>query len=482
MRLTTAIDQMDYGELTQEIKRTMRRSAKDIVRVGYMLRRVSDERIWEREYGCFEEYLEKELHLEYTLASRFMAISRKYSLPDAGMEIREEYAGYSQAVLIEMLNMPPELEAKVRPEMTVREVREIKREAKKKRSQAASSEGSGDQLHDENWIIEEFERIEPAIAEGIREVYYGEDDKGKRAEAVREYLTSGAAMHSGCAEYAFDFHAFAKGLDLRVGTERRRFTYARFAKLIAGKEKIATSQGETAREEVLSAYGLPKTVYPEGSLLTSEGCGNKYHCFSCAMDGCDIRQKSRYCCEAPFGSPFACKMVDVLDDIRWDRDVKDRCQFLNDSLASHKAGNGEADPCCKECREVCDYRCARSLKSIADEKKKEEETGQLKMPKLKNTDQRKEWLKNYKEWGLWYRDENIDVNYYKYDFEDGSRLVAEEYPQRRNYRGVRDEYYFHLIEKNKKGYNGERYDGKYERSPNCETCLVEFLKDMQKGR
>lgn len=94
-------------------------------------------------------------------------------------------------------------------------------------------------------------------------------------------------------------------------------------------------KGEIWREEELSAYGLPKTAYPEGSLLTTEGCGNKHYCFSCAMDGCNIRQKSRYCREAPFGSPFACKTMEVLDDIRRNPDVKDRCQFMNDSMAYH---------------------------------------------------------------------------------------------------------------------------------------------------
>ena len=47
-----------------------------------------------------------------------------------------------------------------------------------------------------------------------------------------------------------------------------------------------------------------------------------------------------------------------------------------------------------------------------------------------NIDQRKAWLAQYKKWGLWYYDGHIDVNYYKYDFPDGSRLIVTEYPQR----------------------------------------------------
>ena len=64
------------------------------------------------------------------------------------------------------------------------------------------------------------------------------------------------------------------------------------------------------------------------------------------MDGCNIRKQSRHCREAPLGSLSACKTVDVLDDIRWDFDLKNRCQFINDSLVHHILENGELSPCC----------------------------------------------------------------------------------------------------------------------------------------
>lgn len=104
------------------------------------------------------------------------------------------------------------------------------------------------------------------------------------------------------------------------------------------------------------------------------------------------------------------------------------------------------------------------------------------MPILKNEDQRKEWLSQYKEWGLWYRDTNIDVNYYKFDFDDGSRLIVAEYPQRQSYYSSEpnDECIYHLLEKNKKGYK-QTYDEKYRHQSDSETYLVEFLKNLQRG-
>lgn len=114
-----------------------------------------------------------------------------------------------------------------------------------------------------------------------------------------------------------------------------------------------------------------------------------------------------------------------------------------------------------------------------------EESEQPELPKFKNNDQRKEWLRNYKDWGLWYYDDHIDVNYYKYDFADGSRLVVAEYLDRINAwngREKEDEHYFHLLEKNKKSYAiGKPYDKQYMNSTDSETYLVEFLKNLQKN-
>lgn len=106
---------------------------------------------------------------------------------------------------------------------------------------------------------------------------------------------------------------------------------------------------------------------------------------------------------------------------------------------------------------------------------------QPKLPLLKNNEERKAWLRKYHDWGLWYRDENIDVNYYKFDFDDGSRLIVAEYPQRYCYwtKKRQDEYFFHLLEKKKKVYEGT-YDESFRNQTYSETYLAEFLKNIQK--
>lgn len=116
----------------------------------------------------------------------------------------------------------------------------------------------------------------------------------------------------------------------------------------------------------------------------------------------------------------------------------------------------------------------------------EPEPTQSGLPPLRNNDQRAEWLKNYQEWGLWYQDDNIDARYYKFDFSDGSRVVAVQYKSKR-YRGKEtpDGFewsypHYHLIGSKDK-YNvcwHEFYDP-YEDSV---TVLIEHLKNVQKKK
>ena len=112
------------------------------------------------------------------------------------------------------------------------------------------------------------------------------------------------------------------------------------------------------------------------------------------------------------------------------------------------------------------------------------------LPEMKNNDQRKAWLRAYKDWGLWYEDKNIGVKYYKYDFQNGARLIVEEYApdpgEQKSWWVSRmtETYYMHLVG----GHEPDRvggvpkwtYHARYDKFPNSETELCEFLKGLQK--
>lgn len=138
------------------------------------------------------------------------------------------------------------------------------------------------------------------------------------------------------------------------------------------REKVVTSQPENAvtpatvqeptqSEEPLSAYGTSKRVYPEGSLLTTQGCEGGHDCISCHVE-CEIRQQDCYCVEAPMGNPFPCEMVTKIPELRKITGVE--CQFVDLDLAYHRAGDHEPVPCCKKCTAHCEHICDRAMKTL----------------------------------------------------------------------------------------------------------------------
>ncbi len=121
------------------------------------------------------------------------------------------------------------------------------------------------------------------------------------------------------------------------------------------------------------------------------------------------------------------------------------------------------------------------------EMEEERESLSHELPVLKNNDQRREWLRSYKNWGLWYKDDHIAVKYYRYVFENGAQLIAEVYERRLLHHSEElfESVYYHLVEgpKPPKGQHGETkwtYHEKYSRFPNSESELIEFLKEIQK--
>lgn len=159
--------------------------------------------------------------------------------------------------------------------------------------------------------------------------------------------------------------------------------------------------------------------------------------------------------------------------------------------------------CCAQCTDDCNSRCGwleercQPAAETPDEKQQDfvgdtkiaDHPGETTaLPTMKNNDQRKEWLRNYKAWGLWYEDKNIGVKYYKYDFKNGARLIVEEYasdPVDRNSWWVSrsETYYMHLVggPEPERGVPKWTYHTRYNKYPNSETELIEFLKEVQKN-
>lgn len=153
---------------------------------------------------------------------------------------------------------------------------------------------------------------------------------------------------------------------------------------------------KAAMKEPLSFFGLHKTVRPEGSLLTTVGCGDgKYDCFSCSRE-CAIRQEPRQCRLSSCGNPKPCG---ILGNEEWKKNInyslyRDECQMLHIELAPTRAGDGEPDPCCRNCQnKTCFNRCdvakaedEAERKRAQEKLRKEQQEAEAKKPEPSDAD------------------------------------------------------------------------------------------------
>lgn len=128
----------------------------------------------------------------------------------------------------------------------------------------------------------------------------------------------------------------------------------------------------------------------------------------------------------------------------------------------------------------------RIIRNLVKDVLETEETTQPEFPRLKNNEERKEWLRNYKTWPLRHVDAYTGAKYYEYRFDNGAVLVVEEWKTEGNrYIPDHESVYMHLIggpEAPRGQYGNRKWEthDKFNRFPDNETAIVEFLKAVQK--
>lgn len=100
------------------------------------------------------------------------------------------------------------------------------------------------------------------------------------------------------------------------------------------------------------------------------------------------------------------------------------------------------------------------------------------LPDFLDDEERMAWIGAVETWGLWYTDPNIQTDYYKYDFGDGSRLIAAKYKNKvYSCDGTgSDDVHYHMIFSDRfMGMHQADYLAEYKN--NCMYCAtpMEFI-------
>lgn len=127
---------MDYVQMTlddwMEMKRKLRQELlgvkQSFVRIGYALRQIEDQKLYERDgYKSIAEFAKEEYGLEPSTTSRFMSINKEYSIDGYSEQLRPEFAELGRSQLEEMLKLPDNDRAMIQPEASRENIRELKR-------------------------------------------------------------------------------------------------------------------------------------------------------------------------------------------------------------------------------------------------------------------------------------------------------------------------------------------------------------------
>ena len=348
-------------------------------------------------------------------------------------------------------------------------------------------------------------------------------DNAEAAKAVQMDFAPGGFSSSSGSNVNYSFMSFTAGLEIEVNSEKVSMKYGRL--IVEAKNLYDPFSPEfdiePKKPEIKNDEGPAKCITGQsGSGLCGAAayCSQEYNCCSQCPDDCNSRcgwilEKS---CQSAAETPDEKQQEDHFVDLNkmvkhlrntdkipdaWPEDLKDipvptnveiigylydEERRLKEFFEAEKEDPGL--PHMTILKQQLIVGGLRIIKNLVEDCKEEpEESEQPPLPIMKNNDQRKEWLRNYKSWGLWYEDKNVGIKYYKYDFANGARLIVEEFApdpsEKSQWYTPGEHHYMHLVGgpkpecKNDKGWS---YHSRYNKYQNSETELVEFLKEIQK--
>lgn len=294
------------------------------------------------------------------------------------------------------------------------------------------------------------------------------ENNGEAAKAVQLEFAPGGFSAVGGGKVNYSFMSFSAGLEIEVNNEKVSMKYGR---LIVEAKNLYDPLSPEFDAEPQSAAETP------GEKQQEDHSG----------DLTEMVKHLRNTDKIPDAWPEDLKDIPVPTDVEIIGYLYDEERKLKEFLEIEEKEPGL--PYMTILKQQLIVGGLRIIKNLVEDYQEEpEESEQPPLPEMRNNDQRKQWLREYKSWGLWYTDPHIGARYYKYDFNNGARLIAEEYdpePRKESWWVPTEPYFLHLVggpePERSGGVPKWTYHSKYHKFPNSETELVEFLKEVQKN-
>lgn len=150
----------DWVQMKQKLKQELLGVKQSFVRIGYALRKIEEQRLYEQDgYKSIAEFAKEEYGLEPSTTSRFMRINREYSVDGYSEILRPEFADLGRSQLEEMLKLPDSDRQMIQPEASREDIRNLKRFNK--------TEPAAGVADDIRQLIEKFYKDNPEILNAV---------------------------------------------------------------------------------------------------------------------------------------------------------------------------------------------------------------------------------------------------------------------------------------------------------------------------
>lgn len=514
-------ENMTYQEAKDILREKLDCMKKNFIAAGYYMKYIRDHELFREDgYESIWEFAEDNYGIKKSTASRWMSMNDKFSQGGNSPVLAEEFRDFEKSQLQEMLYLDDKQIETVTPDMTVKEIREVRKPAEPERKLKKPDQTDREYLNAaakklikslRKWFLRDYtnrvllvdkspEEIKRELGKDHRYWHFPTENGLASINLFDDYVQIWDENYECIGEFEWFYLAAAiQAMWNNVSLEMAQETQISESEektspidrgCITGKNPngncvccgkdgveccgqcdddcnsrcgwmdsaVATSQQVEA--EPVVGMNLPEEEFdPEPEVITEEnvevvdGSGEELYEESSDQSDIDLLQEEL---------EKAKNNLDLMLSCYTDKDIRVRKQKLFVGALAGMISDLDAVDI--------------------------PEPQQPELPIFKNNDQRKAWLRDYKAWGLWYEDENIGAKYYKYDFENGARLIAEVYDLeevRGMWKPELETCYLHLIGGPEPAKNGAiskwtRHE-KYCKHPSSETELVEFLKYVQKG-
>lgn len=123
--------QVGYQDSIDIIHEELHKTRKSFIKIGWYLKHINEEKMYvEDGYSNIYEFAHDKFNISQPTATRFINLCNEFSVEHDSPELDERYFDFSVSQLFEMLPMKQEEKEQITSDMTVQEIREIKKENK----------------------------------------------------------------------------------------------------------------------------------------------------------------------------------------------------------------------------------------------------------------------------------------------------------------------------------------------------------------